>query len=186
MINHKGTQRLETERLILRRYIMDDAEDMYANWVTDREATCFWGWETHENIQETRRLVQGWIEEYEKPDYYHWIIQSKESSEAVGYIFLSEFNPPGRCAAVRYLLCRKLWGQGNMTEACGRVLAFAFDELGLEKVKSRHHELNPASGRVLEKCGFGFVNREYMRFENCPRIDGEYLFYEVCAGGALD
>lgn len=44
MLHHVGTQRLETDRLILRRYDVADADDMFRNWVTDPEVSRFWGW----------------------------------------------------------------------------------------------------------------------------------------------
>ena len=183
MILHKGTQQLETERLILRRYRMDDAADMYENWVADSEVTRFWGWKPHENIEETKTLLQGWICDYEKTDHYHWVIEDKAQAKAIGYIYLNEMDDAEACAAVHYLLSRKHWNRGIMTEACTSVLDFAFAELGLQKVVSRHHELNPASGRVLKKCGFRFLYKECKMFADCPQLDGVYLLYEK---GLLD
>jgi len=185
MFYHKGTQTLETNRLILRQYKTFDAEDMYSNWVTDREAIRFWGWDPHKNIEETRTMLQGWINDYSKTDYYHWVIESKETSEAIGYIYLSEFYETEACAAIHYLLSRKYWNRGIMTEACARVLTFAFDELNLKRIRTRHHEENPASGRVLEKCGFSFVYKEFREFEDSPQLNGVYRIYEVnaSAGG---
>ena len=146
MLCHRGTQTLETERLILRQYRLDDADDMFANWVTDREVTRFWGWEPHREIAQTKSRLQGWIDDYQRSDNYHWVIESKEKSEAIGYIYLSEFDEIDGCA-VHYLLSRKFWNQGLMTEACGRVLSFAFAEVEVKKINSRHHEKNrPAVG----------------------------------------
>ena len=179
MIHHKGTQTLETDRLILREYKIEDAEDMYKNWVTDHEVTRFWGWDPHKNIEETRSVLHSWIEDYQKMDNYHWVIESKKLSEVIGYIYLNEIDEIESCAAVHYLLSRKLWGQGIMTEACGSVLSFAFIGIGFHKIKTRHHEMNPASGRVMEKCGFSFKYKEYKVFEDCPKLNGMYLFYEV-------
>jgi ribosomal-protein-alanine N-acetyltransferase len=45
------------------------------------------------------------------------------------------------------------WGKGFATEALRRVIAFAFDELGLHRVEAHHFVGNPASGRVMERCG---------------------------------
>ena len=179
MIHHKGTQTLETDRLILRQYKMEDAEDMYKNWVTDHMVTRFWGWEPHKNIAETRELLRGWINDYQREDNYHWVIEGKEQSEAIGYIYLNELDETEGGASVHYLLSRKLWNQGMTTEACNRVVVFAFAEIGLKKVKSRHHEKNPASGRVMEKCGLHFVYEEFKEFEDCPQMNGVYLFYET-------
>lgn len=72
-LNHLGTQRVETDRLILRQYQVTDADDMFRNWVTDPEASRFWGWEPHKDIEETRSLLLGWIDEYSKMDHYHWV-----------------------------------------------------------------------------------------------------------------
>lgn len=38
-MNHCGTQKLETDRLILRRYVIEDAAAMYNNWASDKEVT---------------------------------------------------------------------------------------------------------------------------------------------------
>ena len=179
MIYHKGTQTLETIRLILRQYKIEDAEDMYSNWVTDRVVARFWGWEPHKNVEETRLLLNDWINDYERIDNYHWAIENKAQSEVIGYIYLNEFDEAESYASVHYLLSRKFWNQGIMSEACGRVLSFSFAEIGLKKVKSRHYEMNPASGRVLEKCGFHFVYEKFKEFEDCARINGVYLFYEA-------
>ena len=62
MLNHVGTQQLETDRLILRRHKMTDADDMYRNWVTDPEVCRFWQWKPHKNIDETKALLAGWID----------------------------------------------------------------------------------------------------------------------------
>ena len=185
LIHQKGTQTLETNRLILRQYRIEDAEDIYVNWATDREVTRFWGWEPHEHIEKTRMLLQGWISNYQRADNYHWVIEDKKQSEAIGYIYLNEFDESKSCATIHYLLSRRFWNQGIMTEACAGVLSFAFTEIGLEKVMSRHHEMNLPSGRVLEKCGFRFMYKEFKCFEDCPQLNGIYLFYEISSYTAL-
>ena len=53
-----------------------------------------------------------------------------------------------------YWLGEPWWGRGLATEAAGRAVAFAFETLAAERLASGHFVDNPASGRVLEKCGF--------------------------------
>lgn len=77
-MNHAGTQLLETNRLVLRKYDSSDADDMYRNWVTDPEVCRFWQWEPHKDMEETKTLLAGWIQEYKKTDYYHWTIVLKK------------------------------------------------------------------------------------------------------------
>ena len=62
-MTHAGTQTIETDRLLLRKYEITDADDMYRNWVTDPAVSRFWGWKPHENIIETKSLLQGWIKD---------------------------------------------------------------------------------------------------------------------------
>lgn len=49
-MNHKGTIQLETERLILRRFTIDDAPAMFKNWASDPEVTKFMTWPTHKDV----------------------------------------------------------------------------------------------------------------------------------------
>ena len=182
MINHLGTKTIESSRLILRKHEMTDAEDMFNNWVTDPEVSRFWGWEPHKSIEETKSALTVWIEEYKKLETYHWIIVLKSVSQAIGYIYLSEINEIDdidNSAAVHYALSRKYWNQGIMPEACKRVLEFAFSELGLKKVNSRHHIDNPASGRVMQKCGMRYIKTEYRHIPDCEQISGDYCYYEI-------
>lgn len=50
-MTHKGTVMLETERLILRRFVAEDAEAMFRNWVNDPEVTRYLTWQPHGSIE---------------------------------------------------------------------------------------------------------------------------------------
>ena len=74
-------------------------------------------------------------------------------------------------AEVGYWLAKPFWGRGIMTAVVRRVCQHAFEELGLEKISAHVFAHNPASARVLEKCGFqqeGFLRKHY-------RKDGQLL-----------
>ena len=178
-LNHVGTQTLETERLILRQYNAADAEDMFANWATDPEASRFWGWTPHESIEETKSLLSGWIDEYANMEYYHWVIIHKNISQAVGYIYLNQINNEDNSAAVHFLLSRKYWNQGFMTEAVKCVLDFSFSVLEVQKVHTRHHIDNPQSGKVLRKSGMRYTKTAYRHVPDCAQISGDYCFFEL-------
>lgn len=177
-MQHIGTKTLETERLILRRYNMEDADDMFANWVTDSEVSHFWDWEPHKDISVTKALLKEWIQEYEHPDYYHWVIVCKSNMQAIGYIYLDSINNATHSAAVHYLLSRSYQNQGFMSEACKRVIDFALHEAGFSKIHSYHHCQNPASGKVMQKCGMTFTKTEY-RAANSDQLCGDYHYYEI-------
>ena len=71
-MKHLGTKRIETERLILRRFTLEDADKMYHNWASDPDVTRFMPWPTHSNVEVTREVLTEWIAAYENPDKYEW------------------------------------------------------------------------------------------------------------------
>lgn len=181
MLNHVGTQQLETDRLILRRHEITDAGDIFRNWVTDPEVSRFWGWEPHKDIEETKSILAQWIDAYADPKTYHWIIVLKSISQAIGYIYLNELDETNNSAAVHFALGRSYWNQGLMSEACKGVLSFAFSVMNVENVCTRHHIDNPASGRVMQKCGMRHITTMYKQIPECEELSGDYCFYGITA-----
>ncbi len=151
MLNHSGSKILKTERLTLRPFRVNDAEDMFRNWAGDSEVTKFLTWTPHKNVDETRALLAAWEEEAQRPDVYHWAIEC--GGMLVGDISVVEVNERAESACVGYCLSRKYWGRGIMSEAFRAVLSYLFGEVKFNRVYSSHSAENPASGKVMEKCG---------------------------------
>ena len=80
-----GTITLETERLILRRFKLEDANDMYNNWATDSNCNKYLSWDLHKDIEETREIVKKWINEYDNGSY-NWVVELKDKKELIGSI----------------------------------------------------------------------------------------------------
>ena len=70
MLNHKGTIIIETERLLLRKFEIFDAEDMFYNWANDEEVANYMRWDAHENIEETYKQIQKLINSYSSISTY--------------------------------------------------------------------------------------------------------------------
>ena len=85
-MNHQGTIRIETPRLILRRFVIEDAPAAFRNWTSDPEVTKFLRWPTHPHVGVTESVLNDWISSYEKPDFYQWAIELKELGEPIGSI----------------------------------------------------------------------------------------------------
>ena len=64
-LNLTGTRTIETPRLTLRRFVPEDAEDMYANWASDPEVRRFLTGPTHESVENSRRVIARWLPLYE-------------------------------------------------------------------------------------------------------------------------
>lgn len=175
-INHPGTQPIETERLILRRFTLDDAQQMYDNWACDPVVTRYLTWPPHENVEGTRYVLNLWLTEYaNNPDSYNWAITLRDSGEVIGSIGLLHFDEKNQKAEAGYCMGRQWWGSGIMTEALHGVLDYAFRTIGLHRVQARHDTHNPASGRVMQKAGMSFegIDRQsslkHGEFRDCAR-----------------
>ena len=93
MLNHKGTVTIETDRLILRRFTMEDTEPMFLGWATDPEVYRHMTWPPHENMEVTRELLERWTGSYGAADYYNWAIVLKENGpEPIGNISVVGIN----------------------------------------------------------------------------------------------
>ena len=85
-MNSTGTRTIETERLVLRRFVVKDAEDMFHNCTSDPEVTKFMPWPTHTSVNETKELLTDWISCYENDGTYNWCITLKDDDHVVGNI----------------------------------------------------------------------------------------------------
>jgi len=66
VLNHKGTTLIETKRLILRRFTIDDASSMFNNWASDIDVCKYMRWSPHKNEEETKEKLSIWIDSYNK------------------------------------------------------------------------------------------------------------------------
>lgn len=178
MINHKGTVQLETEHLVLRRFVEEDVKPMYNNWASVPEVTKFVTWFPHKNIEETQVIVKHWVEEYSEPNRYQWAIVLKEIDEPIGSIGVVRQDDKISKAEMGYCIGNAFWHKGYTSEALSCVMEFLFNEVGFNRIAALHDVRNPNSGRVMMKCG--------MQFEGTHREagitkEGDKLTYSIYA-----
>lgn len=160
-MNHRGTQRLETERLVLRRFTMDDVQATYANWCSDPEVARYTTWQAHADAGVTRGLLEDWTSRYDRPDYYNWVLELKDTGEIIGNCAVVRINDEIDEVELGWCMSRAQWGKGYMPEAARAILRYLFDVVGANRVCAKHDVENPKSGRVMQKIG--------MRFEGVRR-----------------
>lgn len=152
-MKHLGTKSLETPHLFIRPFKLEYAKDMYQNWANDNEVTKFLTWQPHKDIAESEELTKGWIESYKNDDYYLWAIVLKEIDQAIGSISVVNKNDKINMVTIGYCIGKKWWGEGIMTETLSEVIRFFFEEVGINRIELAHDPHNPASGKVMQKCG---------------------------------
>lgn len=156
-MTHLGTEQIETERLILRRFRLDDAEAMFCNWASDPEVTKFLTWPTHKDADASRQVLQMWVKEYDDPQSYQWAITVKNSGpEPIGSIAAVRVDEVTAMVEIGYCIGRSWWHQGIVSEALKAVMNFMFDKVGANRVQACHDVNNPHSGMVMKKCGMQY------------------------------
>ena len=150
-MNHQGTKTLQTERLLLRRFGIEDAEEFYRNVTSDSKVNKFLTWSLHKSVEETRELLTGWVERYENPERYCWAIVLKENEQLIGTIAAPTIKNRTETAEVTYCIGSAWWGLGIVTEALSEVIRYLFEEIQVNRIEAGYDANNPASGRVLEK-----------------------------------
>ena len=151
-MNHLGTMRIETNRLILRQFEKNDAVNMYKNWGSDSKTTEFLSWKPHKDVKETEEIISSWIENYEDPSIYNWVIELKETQEAIGNIKLVRLDDVNASCEIGYCLGSEFWNRGIVSEALKSVIDFLFSEVHFNRVAAKHNVMNVASGVVMKKC----------------------------------
>ena len=146
--------RLETDRLILRPWTMDDLEDFY-EYASIEGLGQMAGWLPHKTIDESRTVLELFLREKKV-----FAIELKDSGKVIGSFGIEAPDPDpeqellGR--ELGYVLHKSYWGQGLMPEAANRVISWCFEELKLDYLTCSHFDWNMQSSRVIEKTGFRY------------------------------
>ena len=158
---------METERLLFRRWQETDAEQLY-EYASDPEVGPRAGWSPHQSIEESRNIIRQFFD-----NDYTWAIVLKGTGRIVGCI---GYLPQGMSnipigendAEAGYWVARPYWNQGICTEALHWLIDYCFNTMHFTTLWSDFFVDNPASGRVMQKCGFKDTGTETI----CPNLFG--------------
>lgn len=156
MLTHKGTQTINTDRLLLRRFEFADAYDMFKNWSNDSEVTKLLTWKAHNNVEVTKEIIEQWVNEYENNNIYNWAIEVNEIGEVIGGISIVKLDENHYSCEIGYCMARKYWGKGIMRESLKAVIDYLFSEVGFNRIAANHDTINTASGKVMLKSGMEY------------------------------
>lgn len=147
-------ERIETERLVLRRPTVDDAPAMFANYASDPEVTKYLTWAPHTSVDTTREALTRLSEGWDTGSAHPWSITIDD--EIVGMIEAA-ISPP--LAEFGWVLSRSLWGRGLMTEAASAVQSWLLSQPEIWRAQAYVDVDNPGSSRVMEKIGMTLDGR---------------------------
>lgn len=157
-LNHTGTIKLETKRLILRLFSLDDSESFYHSITNNQQVRAYFLVPYHETLQETQNMMKHIVKTYQI-NTYHWAITLKENNTMIGLIRLFNLNEKERTAEIGYALDDKYWNKKYMTEALLVVLDHLFQEVGFIKITAYCMSENKASSYVLKKNHMKYLGK---------------------------
>ncbi|MCR5600251.1 MAG: GNAT family N-acetyltransferase [Ruminococcus sp.] len=171
MLTHIGTQAIETDRLILRRFEYCDCDAVFRNWASDEKVQIMYAEPTYRTKEEVNGLLDKYIGNYSREDYYRWAVIEKDCGECIGQIAYFLVDSKNHFAEIEYCIGQEFQRRGYATEAAKAVIEFGFDKMNLHKVQICCKTINEPSRKVIEKCGLTYEGtlRDYFF------MDGEYV-----------
>lgn len=163
---------VETERLVLRPMRMSDARDIFS-WCSDPEVARHCLWDAHKSIWDSRQYLRWILNQYRDGEPCSLGIVDKQTGRLFGTIGWMSYHEQWKLTEVGYSMARDMWGHGYMTEALTAVIRLTFTELDVHRIEAQHEADNPASGRVMQRCG--------LRYEGlmCGRVWNKGRFSDI-------
>ena len=159
-------QILDTERLVLRPWRESDAGALF-KYASDPDVGPRAGWPPHKSVEESLEIIRTVFS-----GECMWAVELKETSEAigcVGYLPASASNleiEDDQCE-VGYWIAKPYWNKGYCTEALTAIIDHCFNSFGFIVFWGDYFPENPASGKVMENCGFQDTGRQVL----CPNLE---------------
>ncbi len=166
---------LETNRLVLRQLKVDDSENWFKNLSDDGVAVLI-GMEPLENVEDSKSIINSFIDRYEKKNGMAWAIILKEDESFIGTCSYEKIDSHNLCGEIGYDLLKKYWGHGFMAEALSAIIDYGFEFLKLNRIEAHTAAINSASRNLLRRLGFfeEGIFRESSFFRGEFRDDCQY------------
>jgi ribosomal-protein-alanine N-acetyltransferase len=159
---------VETERLILRHYVEDDAEAFH-ELNRDPEVLRYLDDGGTTSVEHARQILRDFpLADYAKYGFGRWACVLKETGKVIGFAGL-KYLPDRREVDVGYRFMAAYWGRGLATEANRPAIDHGFARLGLDHIIGMVRPANVASVRVLEKLGLRYAGMLDDRGSPCAR-----------------
>ncbi|MEZ4594949.1 MAG: GNAT family protein [Chloroflexota bacterium] len=146
---------LETERLLLREYHLDETDQMALFRIfSDSRVTRYYNLKTFTDPDEALHLLHKRHDRFWQGRGIRWAIVPKGHDELIGSCGFNALNYKTKVGELGYELARPYWQRGIMSEAVGAIVAYGFHHLPLKRIEAWVMPQNRASANLLLKLGF--------------------------------
>lgn len=146
---------LTTERLVLRKLRIDDAQDMF-EYTSNSEVTKYLSWNEHKNIEQTKIFINNTLPEYEGVKSYPYAIELKSMKKFIGVLRVYDIDYGNKHCEISYILNPTFQNQGLMVEAINAFISHCFNELGFIRIQAKCMVENENSEKLMKRVGMGF------------------------------
>lgn len=165
---------LETERLILRPFCLEDAKHIFE--IRSNEYVMkFMDSSFHNSLSDSEKFVESNLENQAKGNGYFWAIIEKTSNKFIGDFSIWSIDKVNNRGQIGYSLKKDYWQKGYMSEAMNVILRYGFTEIGIHSFEANINPLNDGSRKCLEKIGF----KKEAYFRENYLFNGKYLDSEI-------
>lgn len=155
---------LETDRLILREILLDDAPAFFAMDNNPNVHNYLWNKPT-QNIDETIEMIQFIRNQYSNNGIGRFAMILKETNQFIGWAGLKYnteiVNNKVDFYDIGYRLNEKFWWNGFASEATFAWLDYGFNNMKIPKMEAAAHVDNSASNKILQKIGMK-ITEQYL------------------------
>jgi len=174
-------QYLYTDRLLLRKFTIDDHEDLY-EYLSNSKVVKYEPYDTYtmeECIEEVKFRA-------EDENQRFWAVCLKENKKVIGHVYFNQEEPMEfNTWELGYVFNPKFYGQGYATEACRRILKYGFEEKKAHRIVAGANVKNESSWKLLERL---YMRREGHMLQNVffkRTLDGEPIWNDSYRYGIL-
>jgi RimJ/RimL family protein N-acetyltransferase len=151
--------RLETDRLVLKPVLEDDADFIYQNVKENEIARWLISVPHPYPTDGAIKYIRESTELMKKGLSYELAIRLKSTDELIGIMAILKVDKKNKNAELGYWITKGYWNSGFATEAGNKVLEFGFNALNLERMYAKFVPENNASKRVMEKIGMEYEGK---------------------------
>lgn len=175
-MNHMGTKTIESERLLLRRFHLDDAHAMHQRWAGDYQLNAHMSWRTHDTVRESERVIKNWQVKYAKRKFYHWCVEVKATHAVIGEIYVRRLHKKVDGVELEFCINDAYQLDSLTAEACRIVIHFLFNQVQVKRIECNMPTSDVDKQRFVEALGFQHEGRKRFGVKTNHGLDDLELY----------
>jgi len=156
MENKDLFEELETEKLILRKIVDEDAEMLYQNIYNNFDYYKYYYQLPFDSFESYKKIVEKYKEYYANGNHFRWGIVLKENNEMIGLVQLHTKDMLNDNCKIGYIISYKYNNRGYGKEAVNSIISFGLNKLHFHRIDANIVSTNISSIKLAESVGMHY------------------------------